>query len=162
MSSKTSRAAVDVGQQLESLRRSYVIAYPRQRLHVAKLRINNPGHDPNRLIAFVSAAEGLARSLCMHHRVRRRSELAALYPNYIRRGPESLVGEFLAAKGLGKPRDYFGAETWEHFEFAVQYRNVLAHECTYLGADLSPKLIKACRTVLRALAKEARLDPDDI
>lgn len=162
MSSKGTVEMNDMAQQIEKLRQSYVRAYPKQRLHVAIQRINNPDHGPNRLIAYVSAAEGFARSLCMHRQARGRDALSALYPKYIRRGPESLIGEFLAAKNLGKPGEHFGSETWELFEYAVQYRNLLAHECTYLGMNLSPKLIDACKTVLRKLATDAGLDADDI
>ena len=147
---------------LADLRRSYVEALPQQRLHIGKQRINNPEHDPNRLIAFVSATEGFARSLCMHQQARTKAELSALYPEYERRGAKALIGEYLSAKGLGQPSAHFGEETWQLFGLAVEYRNLLAHECTYLGQDRSPQLIDACRRVLQALAKDEGLDADDI
>ena len=162
MSSESKSSVIDLGQRLESLRKSYIRAYPKQRLHVAMQRIKNPDHDPNRLIAYVAAVEGLARSLCMYQHPKARTRVDELYPSYVRRGAETLVGEYLASKNLGKPRALFGDETWELFEYAVQYRNLLAHECTYLGGDLSPKLIEACRVVLRTLAEHAGLDTDDI
>ena len=152
----------EIEKHLVDLRRSYVEALPRQRLSVAKQRINNPHHDPNRLIAYVSAAEGFARSLCLHHRGQTKEQLSALYPEYERRGPQALIGEYLTAKSLGTPRDHFGADTWKLFGYAVDYRNLLAHECTYLGQDRSPQLIDACRKVLQTLVKDAGLNPDDI
>lgn len=154
--------AAEIEVHLAELRRMYVEALPKQRLHVAKQRIANPEHDPNRLIAYVSAAEGFARSLCMHQRGRPKPELSALYSEYVRRGPESLIGEYLSAKGLPAPREHFGSDTWLLFGYAVQYRNLLAHECTYLGGDRSPKLIDACRKVLQTLAKDEGLNADDI
>jgi hypothetical protein len=162
MSSDASVKTTEIDTHLSELRQAYVEALPEQRLRVGKLRINNPEHAPNRLIAFVSAAEGFARSLCMHQRARTKEELSALYPEYWKRSAESLIAEYLAAKSLGDPASHFGAPTWQLFGYAVQYRNLLAHECTYLGADRSPELIEACRAVLQTLAKDEGLNADDI
>jgi hypothetical protein len=152
----------EIESHLAELRRLYVEATPRQRLSVAKQRILNPEHDPNRLIAYVSAVEGFARALCMHLRAKGKSELSAIYAEYRWRGPEDLVREYLAAKGLSAPESHFENESWDLFRYAVQYRNLLAHECTYLGLDKSPALVNACRTVLRKLATHEGLNADDI
>ncbi len=162
MSSQAPASVSDIEQHLAELRRSYVEALPKQRLHIAKLRIENPEHDPNRLIAFVSAVEGFARSICMHLRAKTKAELSQLYPGYWRKGAEDLIVEYLSARSLAEPATHFGAETWRLFGYAVQYRNLLAHECTYLGLDRSPALIEACRAVLRKLADDAGLRADDI
>jgi hypothetical protein len=162
MSSESTVNTEEIEAHLASLRRDYVEAFPHQRLNIAKQRINNPHHDPNLLIAFVSAIEGFARSICMRQSAATKTELSALYPEYERRGPKALIGEYLAKKGLGTPAGQFGAETWQLFGFAVEYRNLLAHECTYLGQDRSPQLIDACRKVLQTLAKAEGLDADDI
>lgn len=162
MSSQSTVDVAEIESHLASLRRSYVEALPRQRLSVAKQRINNPEHDPNRLIAYVSAIEGFSRSLCMRQSASTKAELSALYPRYERRGAEALIGEYLTKKGLGTPSAFFGAESWQLFGYAVQYRNLLAHECTYLGQDRSPRLIDACRKVLQTLAKAEGLNADDI
>lgn len=154
--------AQEIEKHLKSLRRDYVEASPRQRLHIAKQRINNPNHDPNRLIAYVSAIEGFARSLYMHQRVQTKQDLSAIYSEYERWGPQALIGEYLSAKSLGVPHDHFGADTWKLFGYAVDYRNLLAHECTYLGQDRSPQLIDACRKILQTLAKDEGLSTDDI
>ena len=154
--------AAAIEEDLAQLRREYVEATPRQRLSIAKRRINNPDHDPNRLIAYVSAIEGFARSLCMHQPRRTKQELSKIYSEYERRGPKALIGEYLTAKGLGTPCDHFGTDTWKLFGYAVDYRNLLAHECTYLGLDRSPRLIEACRKVLQTLAEDEGLNPDEI
>lgn len=162
MSSDLAVDELEIETHLSGLRKAYVEASLKQRLDVGKRRINNPEHDPNRLIAFVSAAEGFARSLCMHLRARSQTELSALYPEYWKRSAESLIAEYLAAKSMGDPALHFGERNWKLFGYAVQYRNLLAHECTYLAGDRSPELIQACRTVLKTLAKDAGLDADDI
>lgn len=152
----------EIESHLAELRRAYVEAFPRQRLGVALQRIKNPQHDPNLLIAYVSAVEGFARSLCIHLRGKTKEELSAAYKEFERRGPQSLVGDYLAARALPPPREHFGGDTWKLFGYAVEYRNLLAHECTYLGQDRSPGLIDACRKVLQTLANDAGLSADDI
>jgi len=154
--------AAEIEKHLAQLRREYVEASPRQRLSIAKQRINNPDHDPNRLIVYVSAVEGFARSLCMHQPRRTKQELSKIYSEYERHGPKALIGEYLTAKGLGVPCDHFGADTWKLFGYAVDYGNLLAHECTYLGLDRSPRLIDACRKVLQTLAQDEGLNTDEI
>ena len=151
----------DYEDHLVRLRRDYVEANPKQRLGVARQRIRNPKHDPNRLIAFVSAVEGFARCLAMRCHAASKAELSAVYPSYRNKGAEELIEEFLAVRALGSAADFFGAATWKRFGYAVQYRNLLAHECTYLGQDLSPKLIEACRIVLESLAKTQGLALDE-
>ena len=152
----------EIESHLAELRQHYVEATPRQRLSVARQRILNPEHDPNRLIAYVSAVEGFARTLCMHLRVKSKAELAALYPQYRWRSAEELIREYLTAKGVVDPATQFEEGAWGLFCYAVQYRNLLAHECTYLGLDKSPALVNACRIVLRKLAAYEGLTADDI
>ena len=152
----------EIKKHLALLRQTYVESMPKQRLNVAKQRIKNPEHDPNRLIAFVSAVEGFARSLCMHQHSRTKAELSAIYPKYRNRTTESLIEEYLKNRSLGEASSHFGESTWKLFGYAVQYRNLLAHECTYLGSDKSQELIEACRAVLKALAKEEGMNADDI
>ena len=152
----------EIESHLAGLRSLYVEATPRQRLLVAKQRIHHPEQDPNQIIAYVSAVEGFARSLCTHLRAKSKSELSAIYPEYRMRGAEDLVIEYLKKIGFDAPESQFGKDAWEHFRYAVQYRNLLAHECTYLGLEKSPALVDACRTVLRQLAGHEGLNADDI
>jgi hypothetical protein len=90
-----------------------------------------------------------------------KAELSAVYPRYRNKGAEELIEEFLSVRGLGSADDFFGSGTWKRFRYAVQYRNLLAHECTYLGQDMSPRLIEACRGVLESLAKTQGLALDE-
>ena len=158
----------DYEDHLAELRKIYIEATPRQRYSIAKQRIDNLEHGPNVLVACVSAVEGLARSLAMHGKVlgkvipsEIKPELSAIYPEFKRLGAESLVAEYLSGSGLPTPAEYFGPETWQRFHYAIEYRNVLVHECTYLGQDRSPELIEACQSVLHKLAKAAGLKVTD-
>jgi len=67
------------------------------------------------------------------------------------------VAEYFAARGVPDPARHLGEDTWRLFGYAVDYRNMLAHECTYLGQDKFPSLIKACEEVLSALVKLGRV-----
>jgi hypothetical protein len=154
--------AAEIERHLAELRREFIEATPRQRLSTAKQRIQNPEQNPNRLIAFVSAAEGFARSLCMHQRARTKAELSTIYHDYWRRGAKDLIVEYLSSRSLGEPAAFFGEKAWKLFSYAVEYRNLLAHECTYLGNDRSPELIEACRTVIKMLSADKGLDANDI
>ncbi len=66
-------------------------------------------------------------------------------------GSEELILEILSHRALGSPESFFGSDDWRHFLSAVKYRNVLAHECTYLGQDISPVLVSARQRILAAL-----------
>ena len=79
--------------------------------------------------------------------------MKALYASYKRRAATTLVTEYLEKRGIVTPKDFFGQDTWQLFHYAVEYRNMLAHECTYLGQDKYPSLIAACEEVLQALVK---------
>ena len=153
--------------ELANLRKVYVEAMPRQRYSIGRQRIQNLEHGPNVLVACVSAVEGLARSLAMHSEALRanpsdlKSKLSLIYPNYRHKAAEELIEQYLISAGMPKPAELFGPDTWEQFHYAVQFRNVLAHECTYLGQHLSPVLIEACQRVLHKLAEAAGLKAGD-
>lgn len=138
-------------EHLEALRKDYIEATPSQRVHVASQRINNPDHGPNLIVAYVSAIEGFARSLAMHQEGHTKSELSAIYPKYRNMSAEKLIELYLQKKINLAPHAYFGNEIWEKVGFAIGYRNLLAHECTYLGQDKYPDLIDACKQVLKKL-----------
>ena len=93
----------------------------------------------------------------MHREVRRKSDFSAEYPKYKRQSPEQLIKKYLALRGISDVKSYFAEDTWELFGYAVEYRNLLAHECTYLGIQKFPSLIEACEDVLTALVKQGRI-----
>ena len=147
---------VDYEAELERLRSLYVSATPSQRLMRIRQRLADHHFGPNRLVTSVSAVEALARSLLMHCAVTR-AELLTAYPDYRDRKPEPMIREYLRSQQIADPAAFFAQDTWRLFGYAVKYRNLLAHECTYLGLEKFPSLIESCEDVLAALAKLARL-----
>ena len=143
----------DYLKELELIRSAYVCSSPRQRLYVVSQRLDNPAHGPNLLVTHVSAVEALARSLAMHAKGRSKAQLKQLYGKYRDREVKSLVAECLANRGHNNPSEFFGADTWRMFGYAVSYRNFLVHECTYLGQDKYPSLIEACQSILNSLSE---------
>jgi hypothetical protein len=143
--------------ELEQIRSAYICSLPRQRLHVISQRLDNPAHGPNLLVTYVSAVEALARSLAMHVKSPSKAQLKQLYGKYRDREVKSLVIEYLASHGHDSPSDFFGSDTWRKFGYAVSYRNMLVHECTYLGQDKYPHLRQACQEVLQKLSGLAGL-----
>lgn len=143
---------IDYIARLQKLQDSYITAYPRQRLHVIRQRLEDHHSGPNRLVTAVSAVEAYARSLALHRQAKTRADLKSHYPKYRDTPPKALVSEYLKARGVDDPTAFFGEDNWKLFRYAVEYRNVLAHECTYLGLDVFPSLIQACEVVLEKLA----------
>ena len=89
----------------------------------------------------------------MHHRAKSKTDLKRLYKSYKERSPKTLVSEYLKDRGIADPDVFLGEDNWKLFDYAVNYRNLVAHECTYLGLDKFPSLIAACEAVLEALVK---------
>jgi hypothetical protein len=77
------------------------------------------------------------------------------------RGWYALFGarfRYLQKKIKKDAQSYFGRDIWDKIGFALDYRNLIAHECTYLGQDKYPDLIRACEHVIRKLAELEGLD----
>jgi hypothetical protein len=105
-------------------------------------------------VACVSVVEGFARCLVMHQASKTKDDLEGAYPKHRQCGPTELVVLYPSRQGKA-PEAVFGNQTWSDFGYAVKYRNLLAHEATYLGQDLSPRLIDACEKIMRRLAELA-------
>jgi hypothetical protein len=151
-------AMPQLAQRLLRLRDQYVTATPRQRLAKARQRIVNAHAYPNQLVTHVSAVEGVARTLLMHERATTKDQLRAVYSKYKNREAHTLVAEYLACKGFPNPAAYIGEEEWQQFRHAVNYRNLLVHECTYLGLEKFDLLVNGCNAVLAKLAQIAGLE----
>jgi hypothetical protein len=63
----------------------------------------------------------------------------------------------LKVNGLSDPGSFFEDDNWKLFVYAVEYRNLLARDCTYLGQDKFPSLIAACEAVLEKLVQLGRV-----
>lgn len=119
--------------ELKSIRDNYVAATPRQCLSIIRQRLENHHFGANRLVTSVSAVEALARSLLMHARSTTRDELLVSYLQFKNRSPKSLVKEYLETRRVTDIPAFLDEDSWTLFGYAVDYRNMLAHECTILG-----------------------------
>ena len=136
----------------KKLRTLYIEATPNQRLRVIQDRLKNLYQGPNLLVVNVSALEGFARCITMHQHGSSKEELTAIYPRYRNMGLEELITKYLQAKNELAP-SFFGQKTWEMVKYSISFRNLLVHECTYLGQNKYPQLINACEQALGLLAK---------
>ena len=148
---------VNYTNELLTIRGAYVSASPKQRLSIIRQRLEDHHFGPNRLVTVVSAVEALARSLAMNHCAASKADMKKLYAKYRNLHPKSLVLEYLRYCGITDPITFFAEDNWVLFEYAIEYRNMLAHECTYLGLDKFPSLIAACEEVLESLVKLGKI-----
>jgi hypothetical protein len=130
----------------------YEGATPRQRFSVAPQRINHPAAYPNELVTRVSAVEAFARSLLANFGARSREEVLTQHRRLASRDATSLV-EAYAKLNATTAKALFGEELWGIFRLAVNARNLLVHECTYLDAEKYLPMEHACTEVLFGLAK---------
>ena len=144
----------------DELQRTYAMATPAARLRVIKQRLASAHGEmgSTRLVTMVSAVEAMARSLVVHSAGRPASTAEMRYRQFRSTGPVELVEEVLRLRGAGRPLAHFGQETWELFEVAARYRDLIVHECTFIGQDRHPHLISAAEAVLRGLIEVAGLD----
>lgn len=147
----------DYEKHLRKLRKQYVRFFPRQRVKIAKQRISNPSHGPNLIVTYVSAIEGILRSLVVwKETVSGRPEIET-YNKYKRCGVRQLYEKYLQQHDI-KSDVIVAAEKYTLVGYAVEYRNLLAHECTYLGQDKFPDLIDACQEFLSGLCSHAGIN----
>ena len=143
--------------ELDSLRQIYVQSQPQARYGIIARRINQDEIGPVALCTLGSAVEALARAVVVHRSVSPALDLATSYENERHAKPEALVEKVLTSFGKAAPSDFFAEDTWELFGYAVKFRNLVMHECTYLGQDKFVSLIAATRDVLNALRKVSGL-----
>lgn len=137
--------------ELQKLREVYTMNTPRARLNVIVKKLSTEETGPARLVTLVSAVEAFARSLAIHLRADGPGALGAEYKKLERKAPEWLVAEVFRLNKKGPPAEVLREDTWELFKLAVGYRNLVVHECTFLGQDKYPSLNKAVEEVLGKL-----------
>lgn len=144
----------------DELQRAYATATPAARLRVIKQRLASAHGEmgSTRLVTMVSAVEALARSLVVHSSGRPSSTAEMRHRQFRNVGPVELVEEVLRLRGALRAAQYFDGESWELFEVAIRYRDLIVHECTYVGQDRHPHLIAAAEAVLRGLIELAGLE----
>lgn len=137
----------------DELRRAYAVATPAARLRAIRQRLASVHGEmaSTRLVTLVAAVEALARSLVVHSFGRPPSTAEMRHRQFRDLGPLELAEEVLRLRGAARAALHFEGETWALFEAAVQYRELIVHECTLVGAEQSAHLISAADTVLRGL-----------
>jgi hypothetical protein len=147
----------DFVDKLINLTRAYRTVSPQFRYNTIRKRLAQEEIGATKLITVVSAVEGLARSIAVHNKAATEALVAALYLKYRYRSPVALVEEVFKFYCADPPPVYFQDDTWKHFRHAVDYRNLVVHECTYLGQDNYLPLIGAAFKILEVLVKLAAL-----
>lgn len=140
-------------EELEELRKTYATSRPAARLGVIRQRLARAQSEsgPIRLVTVVSAVEALARSLVVHAPGRPASSSHFRYQQVRKKAALELVEEALRLYGAGTPVERYGDETWQLFELAQRYRDLVVHECTSLSQDKYAALMAACERVLEDL-----------
>ena len=149
--------SVDYKSELASIREMYVLGTPQVRLNVINNRLNEPEIGAVKLVTIVSCIEALVRSLVVHLKAQNKNEIQHVYEKHRNQKPESLVEEYLKHNGCNDCSSFYQDDTWVLFQNAVKFRNLIVHECTYLGQDKYPSLISACGEVLDSLIKLGKL-----
>jgi hypothetical protein len=148
---------VDYVADLTNLRKVYTTNSPQARLNVICQRLHHRESPPTRLVTLVSAVEALARSLVLNEKGKPVADREKHYGSVRDREASWLVKEVLRLRDLPLPAQYFAEDTWTLFKYAESFRNLIVHECTYLGQDKYPSLIQATEEVLDGLVKIGRL-----
>ena len=149
----------ELREELEQLRKSYAVSKPSARLFTIRQRLARAEAEigPTRLIATVSAVEALARSVVVHAPGRPPATANFRYQQVRQKQPADLVEEALRLHGGKLPAEQVGATTWDLFGLAVQARNLVVHECAYVGQDKYAPHVDAAERVLESMVEVAGL-----
>lgn len=139
--------------ELANLRSSYRRLQPGQRIRIARNRIREPLTGSAELVTCVSAIEGTLRSLVTWQEA---NEIPSekVYEAY-RRSKFSTLLETYLMQTNAVLSDLTNDECHTRVSLAVCFRNLIVHECTYLGQDKYPSLIEACMTFMDSLEQHA-------
>lgn len=157
---KLGRMNPDLREHLDELQRACAVATPAARLRMIKQRLASSHAEmgATRLVTIVGAVEALARSLVVHSSGRPASTAEMRHRQFRDTGPLELVEEVLRLRGAPRGLAHFGAQAWELFEVATRHRDLIVHECSYVGQDLHLYLFDAADAVLRGLVELAGLE----
>jgi hypothetical protein len=146
--------AIDYGKHRESLRAIYIKSNPKQRYGVAIQRIEIQNGLPNQLIQVISAVEGFARSIVINQECQKGKSIEDIYKRFKNKNPKELLRR-ISSNQKDSPEDVFGKETFDKFLHAVEYRNLLIHEATYLQGGICKAMIASGKSVFKTLKKIA-------
>ena len=149
---------VALQRDLYEMRKVYVSGPLKGRLNIAIMRLTDHHFGPNRLVTAVSAVEAIARSIVVHDVAKKkRQTMMKSYMEYKNYSPQDLVEKALRIHGHLSVEKVFGIREWKVFGYAVEFRHLLVHECTYLSLDKFQILIDSCGMVLQKLVEGSRL-----
>ena len=144
----------------DELQRAYAMATPAARLRAIRQRLASAHAEmpSTRLVTVVGAVEALARSLVVHSFGRPPQTAEMRHRQFRDTSPLELVQEVLRLRGVGAATLHFADDAWHGFEAAVRYRDLIVHECTFVGQDRLGHLIEDADAVLRGLIELAGLE----
>lgn len=136
----------------ESLRELYVNSTLNQRYRVALERRRNPDHGPNVLVNAVAALEGFTRAAVIQDLIGAGKTTQEAYACTRWLNPSDLLKDFLLPSLDISGEEAFGRESWERLALAMQFRNLLVHEATYLHGGTCRVLVDTVDEVFDAVA----------
>jgi len=136
-----------------TLRGLYVRATLRQRYSVAKARIDNPDHGPNRVVAAIAALEGFTRAVAVKAELESGTPLELAYEKLRWTKPLELLESYVLPALHTTPAEVFDPAMWKLLPEAIEFRNLLVHEATYLHGGTCEQLVDAAVHVLERIAQ---------
>jgi hypothetical protein len=134
------------------LRELYVRGTLRQRYGIACQRIDHPELGPSVLVNAVSALEGFSRAVAVRALIETGTKLEEAYEYHRRASVVHLIARHICPILRTTPVKAFGAKAWGRIPLALEYRNLLIHEATFLNGGTCRQLIAATRHCLDRLA----------
>jgi hypothetical protein len=147
----------DYENRLASLRLDYVNSSPNSRYKIIMKRVDGNEHAVSNLVTVVSGVEAIARSIVVHH-TQDNETIESRYEKYKHKNPDELVEAVFMIYRRTNPSSYFAEDTWSLFVLAIKFRNLVVHECTFLGQDKLESLIAATKEVLQEIATISNLN----
>lgn len=141
---------LNLSKHIVFLRKVYVNSHPSGRIQIANQRIRYPNCGPNKIIVRVSAAEGIARSIIINLKQAKGENIKTVYKKYKHKNPDDIIRDICKEFRTG-PWKFFGKKNWLDFIWAIKYRNLLIHECTFVRQTISNRLIKATDHIIICL-----------
>ena len=135
------------------LREIYMRGTLRQRYSIAKQRLSDPAVEPNRVVTAVAALEGFSRAVAVSIAVAKGKALEVAYGELRWTKPIDLLRLHIIP-GLGVQQHRLGTEEeWAILETAVEFRNLLVHEATFLHGGTALQLEQCAIAFFERLAE---------
>lgn len=141
----------------KQLRALYLRGTLRQRYRIAAQRFDRASVGPSDLVNCVSALEGFARAVAMRRLTDAGNPLKEAH-DYLRNvGVVELITKHICPAYQVTPDAAFGTAIWKQIPEAIEYRNLLVHEATFLNGGTCKRLIKATLACFDALGNLAQV-----